>query len=199
MSGFGDPEGTFASLRTAAQPSDVAAYRTTPQFAVSLPKLAVMSLCTFGIYEVYWAYKQWDAQRRREQEELSPFWRAVFEPLWGFSLLPRLQRITAQYRVPATWSGSALATVYFVLHVFVRLPDPLWLVSLFSFVPLLIVQRSINALNREVAPDAPRNDSYSGLNVATIIVGGLLLLLAILGTLLLVGARAHAGGPSVAA
>jgi hypothetical protein len=184
MSQYGDPEGTFASLRTAAAPADVDAYRATPQFAVSLSKLVVMSLCTLGIYEVYWAYKQWDTYRRREQEDLSAFWRAIFAPIFAFSLLPRLQRVTATYGVPATWSGSALALAYFLINICWRLPGPFWLVSLFRFLPLLAVQRSINDLNTAVAPEAPRNDKYSGLNVAMIVIGGLVLLLAILGTLL---------------
>ena len=183
MAQYGDPEGTFSSIRTVAEPGDVATYRTTPQFAVSVGKFAVMSLCTFGFYELYWAYKHWDAVRRREQESLSPFWRAFFAPLWGFSLLPRLRQLTAVYRVPATWSGSGLALAYFLIHIAYRLPDPLWLISLLSFLPLLVVQRSVNELNRAVAPEAPRNDSYSGLNVVGIVLGGMIVLLAILGTL----------------
>jgi hypothetical protein len=55
MTQYGDPEGTFSSLRTAATQTDVASYRAAPQFAVSLSKLVVMSLCTFGLYELYWA------------------------------------------------------------------------------------------------------------------------------------------------
>lgn len=183
MAQYGDPEGTFSSIKTVAEPGDIAGYRTTPQFAVSVGKFAVMSLCTFGFYELYWAYKHWDAVRRREQESLSPFWRAFFAPLWGFSLLPRLQQLTAVYGVPATWSGSGLALAYFLLHIAYRLPGALWLVSLLSFLPLLVVQRSVNELNRAVAPEAPRNDSYSGLNVVGIVLGGTIILLAIVGTL----------------
>jgi len=183
MTDYGDPEGSFTSLRTAASPANVESYRANPQFAVSTSKFVVISLCSLGFYQLYWAYKHWDAQRRRDQEDLSPFWRAFFAPLWGFSLLPRLQRITAVYGAPATWSGSALALAYFLLGIAWRLPDPWWLVSILSFLPLLVVQRSINRLNALVAPDAPRNDSYSGLNVVLIVIGGLVLLLAILGTL----------------
>jgi hypothetical protein len=183
MNDYGDPEGAFTSLRTAASAANVDSYRANPQFAVSTSKFVVMSLCTLGFYQLYWAYKHWDAQRRREQEDLSPFWRAFFAPLWCFSLLPRLQRITAEYGAPATWSGSGLALAYFLLSLAWRLPDPWWLVSVLSFLPLLVVQRSINNLNAVVVPNAPRNDSYSGLNIVIIVIGGLLLLLAILGTL----------------
>ena len=184
MALYSDPEGTFSSVRTTAAPADLASYRATPQFAVSLGKLIVMSLCTFGLYDLYWAYKQWDAQRKREPENLSPFWRAFFAPLWGFSLFPRLQRITATYGVPATWSGTGLAVVYLLLGMMWRLPDPYWLLSMLDVIPILIAQRSINELNAAAAPDAPRNDSYSGLNVVMIVVGGALFLLALLGAFL---------------
>jgi hypothetical protein len=122
--------------------------------------------------------------RGREQEHLSPFWRAFFAPLWAFSLFPRLGRLAAIYGVPATWSGSGLALAYFLIHITWRLPDPYWLVSLLGFLPVLVAQRSVNGLNAEVAPDAPRNASYSGLNVVAIVIGGLLLVFAILGTIL---------------
>lgn len=174
----------ISSVRATATPADVDAYRTTPLFAVSLPKLAVMSVCTFGIYELYWCHKHWASERARERENLSPFWRAFFAPLWGFSLFPRIQRLTALHGVPATWSGTALALGFLFLNVLWRLPDPYWLLTLFTVVPLMFVQHSVNRLNAVVAPDAPRNDKYSGLNVLMIVIGGLLVLLAVLGAVL---------------
>ena len=173
----------FSSIRTTATVAEADAYRATPQFAVSLVKLVVMSLCTFGVYELYWCYKQWDAVRRREGETLSPFWRAFFAPLWGFSLFPEIQRLTAKHGVPATWSANGLAVAFLLLGAAWRLPDPYWLVSLLSFVPLLFVQRSVSALNAAVAPEADRNDRYSGLNVVAIVVGGIVLVAAIWATL----------------
>jgi len=184
MTQFGDPEGSFSSIRMTAEPADATAYHTTPQFAVSRAKLVVMSLCTLGLYEIYWAYKQWDAIRRREQESMMPFWRAIFAPLWGFSLFPRLQKLAASHGTDPGFSGSALALAYFIITVAWRLPDPWWLVSFFAWLPLLPVQRAVNELNATLAPEAPRNDSYSGLNILMIVVGGVLLVLAVLGTLM---------------
>jgi hypothetical protein len=184
MGQYGDPEGIFSSVRMAAAPADVDAYRTAPLFAVSPGKLVVMSLCTLGAYEVYWAYKQWDAERRREHEDLSPFWRALFAPLWGFSLFPRIVRLAVAHGVPPHWSASPIALSYLLLELTWRLPGDFWLVSLFSFVPVVIVQHSINKLNAAVAPEAPRNDRFTGGNIAAISIGGVLLLFAILGTLL---------------
>ena len=62
-----------------------------------------------------------------------------------------------------------------------RLPDPYWLVSYLSFLPLLVVQRAVNALSAAVAPAADRNDRYSGANVVIIVLGAILFVLVILG------------------
>ena len=172
------------SVRAVATPEEVEAYRTTPQFGVPVVKLAVLAVCSFGLYEIYWSYKQWDALRRRERERLSPFLRAFFAPLWGFSLFSRIQPLSAAHLVPVTWSSTGLGLAYLVIHVSWRLPDPYWLVSMLSFIPLLVVQHSINALNAAAAPEASRNDRYSAWNIVLIVVGGLFVLLAILGTLM---------------
>ena len=39
-------------------------------FPVSLLKFAMMSIVTFGLYEVHWFYKNWDFERSRTQERL---------------------------------------------------------------------------------------------------------------------------------
>lgn len=171
------------SLPPPATPAEIDAYRAAPHFAVSLSKLTVMSLFTLGLYEVYWCYKQWQAERQREHADLSPFWRAFFAPLWGFSLFPRIQGRAAKHGVTTSWSPTALALCFLLLNAAWRLPDPYWLVSIFSFVPLLFVQQSVNALNAAIAPEADRNDRYSGKNVFIIVVGAILLLLVILGAL----------------
>jgi len=171
-------------MMMAPTPEEAEAYRATPQFNVSLVKLVVMSLCTFGLYELYWCYQQWEAIRRREGENLSPFWRAFFGPLWSFKLFPRLQALTGKHGVPAGWSGGGLALGWLLIHALWRLPDPWWLASLLSFLPLLAVQQSINTLNAVAAPDADRNSSYSGKNVLIILLGSIFLLLVLWGTFL---------------
>jgi hypothetical protein len=185
MTHYGDPEGTFSSIRTTASGNETESYRATPQFAVSLGKLTVMSIVTIGMYDLYWAYKQWDAIQRRENEDLSPLWRAFFAPVWSFSLFPRIQKLAEMHRVPVNWSGGALAVIYLLLCATWRLPDPIWLImSLVTFLPILMVQRTINDLNAAVAPEAPRNGTYSGANIIWIFVGGVMVLLVLVGMLM---------------
>ena len=64
-------ESVTTSARTTAAPESIANYRAAPMFSVSQGKLAVMSVCTMGIYEWYWFLKQWDGERKREREDIS--------------------------------------------------------------------------------------------------------------------------------
>ena len=47
-------------------------------FPVSRLKLLVMSLVTFGLYEVFWFYKNWQLFKAATVRDISPFWRTVF-------------------------------------------------------------------------------------------------------------------------
>jgi len=77
-----------------------------------------------------------------------------------------------------------MAIAYFLLNVATRLPNPLWLIGLLSFLPLLAVQRTINEANARSTNPAPVNATYSGVNIAGFVLGGIFLLLAIVGALL---------------
>ena len=172
------------SIRNIATSTDAASYQDAPFFGVSLDKFIVMSICTFGIYDIYWCYHQWRAERRRGDSDVSPFWRAFFAPLWGFSLFSRVQDVAERHGVTATWSANGLGLAFLLLSISWRLPDPYWLVSVFAFLPLVPIQVTVNALNTAAAPSAPRNDKYSGLNVLGIVWGVILMALVVVGMLL---------------
>ncbi len=61
-------------------------------FATPPIKFVALSLCAFGMYEIYWSYKSWRFAKSRDGTEIMPFWRAVFYPLWHYSLLTELNK-----------------------------------------------------------------------------------------------------------
>lgn len=157
---------------------------TFPFFPVSTGKFVAMSLCTFGIYELYWYYKNWERVRARTGETLSPFWRAFFAPLWSFSLFRRVREYQDDGTSPISWSPGLLGTIYLVLIVSWRLPDPWWLVSLGTFVPILPVLNTTQAINARTTASESLNESVTGGNVVILVLGGLLLLFGVIGTFL---------------
>ena len=159
---------------------DRASYASSPYFAVSLPKLALMSVCTFGIYEFYWFYKHWRAVRDRAGEDLWPFWRALFMWFTCYFLFKRIKTTASAEAVPSRYSAGGAALIYVLLAIKTQglgtWDVVIFYVSFFSFVPLIFVQRAVNDLNQRVVPEANRNARFSLLNIIAILIGGSLLL-----------------------
>jgi len=53
---------------------------------------------------------------------------------------------------------------------------------LLSFIPLVVIQQRVNAINAACAPDVEINSRLSGLNIICIVLGGGALLLIVIGT-----------------
>ena len=151
-------------------------------FPVAPHKFIVLSVCTLNFYTLYWCYQNWRRIRERTGEHLSPFWRAVFQPIWLFSLFSRITGQAAERGVIVVWNSMLLGLGYLLICVAGTFPDPWWLVSLAGFIPFLPVVQTIQQLNDGDAATETRNEAYSGANVATILVGGVIVLLAVAGT-----------------
>lgn len=149
-------------------------------FPVATHKFVILSLCSFGIYELYWCYQQWARIRQSSGEELSPIWRTIFAPLCTFSLLSRIRAYAQGAGVAVGWSAGLLGLAFAILSVVWRLPSPWWLISHLSMLPLVPVVRTCAKINATVGNPEGLNSRYSVGNVCTVIGGGLLFLLAAL-------------------
>jgi len=155
-----------------------------PFFAVSVPKLAVLSLCSLGVYEIYWFYKNWQLIRARERSNIYPFPRAVFAVLFCYQCFARMRDYGTELEIAPPLAAGALAAGWIITTIAYKLPDPYSLVSLLSVVFLLPVQAHVNRINQALVPTHEPNASFSGWNWFLAIVGGCLLILAIIGTLM---------------
>ena len=151
-------------------------------FAASTLKLVLMSICTGGLYELYWFYKNWVLIKQRTNQHMMPFWRAAFAPLWAYSCFKHIATAAKDRNTSAPPAIGMLAVVYFVLQAVWRLPDPYWLISFFSFVPLMPANSAARLVNRTLAGDTYDNAKFSGWNWLGLVVGGLFLVLALIGT-----------------
>lgn len=157
---------------------------TFPLFPVANHKFILMTICSFGIYEVYWSYHNWKRISEASREMVSPLWRAIFCPLWGFSLFRRIDELAAAEGVATRWSPTLLATSYLILHMLWRAPDPWSWISMAAFLPMLPMQWTAQRINRQklgVVTEEP-NNRYSGQNIMLICIGGALFLLAFIDT-----------------
>jgi hypothetical protein len=161
-----------------APPEDITG--EPPFFAVSVAKLAVMSLCTFTLYEVYWFYKNWQRIADREQLSVWPLPRAIFAVLYCYPCFARI-RDHEDTRSDSRLHALPLALGFIITTLTWRLPDPWSWISLSSFLFLLPVQHYANRLNAEASPSHDRNSRFGAWTWVAVVVGGGLALLVIAG------------------
>ena len=149
-------------------------------FPVSPLKLVVMSTVTFGLYEVYWFYKNWKLiKQRTDSGGGMPFFRAFFCVFYCYSLFKEV-KIIATSRGLSSPSPGLIAIVWIVLTISWRLPDPYWLMCLVTPLVLVPIQKVVNNLNTVIAPNHNPNARFSGWNIAGIVVGGIFILLIVI-------------------
>lgn len=154
-----------------------------PFFAVSVSKLAVMSVCTMGLYQIYWFYRNWRSIKERDRSRIMPPLRSFFGILYCYPCFRRIRRETTEANL-ASFAAGPLATGWIISQLVSLSPSWIWLIWIPNFVFFIPVQKAANQLNAQVVPSHDRNDSITAANWAWIVVGGLLFLLALVGTFL---------------
>ena len=153
-------------------------------FAVSVMKLVVLSVCTLGLYQVFWLYKNWSLVRLRERSNILPVARAIFGYFFCYSLFARIrdeqQRLVDSKRLPA----MPLAVGWIVVTFLGALPNYWWPVGLASVSFIVPVQLAITRINTALVPDHDPNSRFTAVNWATIAIGSAMLVLAIIGSIL---------------
>jgi len=156
----------------------------TKFFSVSLSKLAIMSVCTMGLYELYWFYKNWIHIKNQQQSNIMPFWRAFFAPLWAYSAFKHIQGKVDEEKLGLSLNPVIFAIAYFVVTALWRLPDPLWLLSFLSFLLMVPANNATTKINEKQIENFQQNSSIKGWNWLAIVLGGALFILSLIGTFL---------------
>lgn len=119
-----------------------------------------MSILSFGIFNSYWMYKNWQFLKNRDNLDIMPFWRGIFGIFFIHSLLNKIEADKGLSEVErSNFSGSTLATIWVVLlissNLLSRLDDTntsgiASLISIFAGLCFLPVQVYINRVNNLV-------------------------------------------------
>ncbi len=153
-------------------------------FAVGPLNLIVLSLATFNLYQIWWLYKNWSHIKASTGLQMWPFWRAFFGPLWFFSLVARIRDRAEAEGLGPTLSPGLLGVLYLALSALIQLPDPWWLLGFLSFIPLVVVDKTAAAIEEKRGHDLSALRRWSVGNWLALALGGLLFLLALVGTFL---------------
>lgn len=110
-----------------------------------------------------------------------PFWRAHFAPIWAYSCFIEIKKSADEQGVKPLSNIGTLAVLYFILQVLWRLPDPYWLISFLSFMPMIPANSVAIAVVKKVAPNRGDNSVFSRWNWLGLVLGGMLFVAAIIG------------------
>uniref|UniRef100_Q0HZB8 DUF4234 domain-containing protein n=1 Tax=Shewanella sp. (strain MR-7) TaxID=60481 RepID=Q0HZB8_SHESR len=144
-----------------------------PLFHVSLAKLIIMFVATFGLYQIYWFYKQWQALKEYYDLDAWPIARCIFTVFFTHSLFVYVNEYIKEDNRNYRWNHSALATVYVLLVVVSSILNqieflPTFLILISIFIPLAVLYplyEAQKAINFALEPlDYEDNSSLTWLN-----------------------------------
>lgn len=139
-------------------------------FSVSPKKLVIMSVCTSGLYEVYWFYQNWCLIEEREKSDIMPVMRGLFSVFFCYSLFCKIRDTAKENNIPIFFQPALTATVWVLITILEGLPEPYGLIALTSSLNLLPVQRAINSINGKLVPTHDANQTFSKTNIAVILI-----------------------------
>lgn len=155
------------------------------QFSHIMPvwKFCTLYIFTAGIYQLPWAHKQWKFIKERENLNISAWFRSWFLPIFLYNLAQKVFALAEEQGYREKRSPFQVTLLYWVFCVLYRLPDPLWLLSLLAFLPLLTILKAINFYWEQQQPNMPVQENFTKREIVWIGFGVILWLLVIIGWL----------------
>jgi len=179
---------------------EVGKQNTLAFFPVSEGKLITLYILSFGLYGVYWFYKNWKLQQPKMDKKISPVSRAIFSIFFTHSLFNRINNsathleqkhqfnanILATFFVGAVIVGNFLDPVSMNVNVLQGLPSNAVIITslvifLLSAYPLAVAQATVNRINNDML--GYLNHKYSVWNYLLIALGIIFWLMLALGML----------------
>lgn len=145
-------------------------------------KFILLSVITLGIYELVWFYRNWKFLKKQRELKISPFWRTFFAPLFTISIAQHLQKYLREKNSPCDYSPVLVGVSYFGILFFSRiLQGPsYWLISFFTFIPMLPLVSSMNAYWQKEEKDLPLK-KFTWWQIILVILGIILSVLLVIG------------------
>jgi hypothetical protein len=117
-------------------------------------KFVLLSILTFGLYEIWWIYKSWRYFNERQNLGINSAIRTVFSGIYLIPLMNRIKRNSKDLNINVGYSSIFLFTGYLIFEIIGAVSDEFWLVSVFSFLFLL---KPYATLQKSLIKDSEEN------------------------------------------
>jgi tetratricopeptide (TPR) repeat protein len=150
-------------------------------FSVSAFKLIVMLVGTFGLYELYWLYKNWVFIKHKTGRDIFPFWRTVFSNIWIYSFFKYIKLFSLKARLKIRIYPGLWAIIYIVLSLIIYASDEV-LPSILLFLLIVRCNQILLNINSKLFPNFQNNTKFTISSYIALGIGGLIWLLIIYGS-----------------
>lgn len=151
-------------------------------------QFVLLALITFGIYEIYWFYRNWKHLKFHNNLDISPGWRTVglFVPILNIVLIYKqfknIRDFTKEAGCDIHLSPGWITVSYIALGLLANLPDPFWLLGFLGVVPLAVVQGVLNSYWEKEQSQLVVRKGLSGGQVALLVFGAIFWIIVLIGT-----------------
>lgn len=111
----GDPANLYAPPQ--AEVREIEAAAGDPFYVVARGKFLLLYFATIGLYQVYWFYRHWAAQRRHRGTRTVPVLRALFAIFFTHSLFQRIDASLDADGQAVRWHPRWAATAFVLLSL----------------------------------------------------------------------------------
>ena len=153
------------------QEADRSRFKTNMFFTASPLKLVLLSVFTFGYYEFYWFYRNWLLFKAQSGKRIWPAWRAVFAPIWAYSMFSKIYAAAAGHGLPVIGTAKILTACYIVFFLFHLLPDPFKMLAVLTVAPLFLANQAASLVNEAAVEDYRENSRFTVLNMIALFFG----------------------------
>ncbi|QNF31502.1 hypothetical protein HUW51_01715 [Adhaeribacter swui] len=153
------------------------------QYLISVPKFILLSILSFGLYEIWWVYKAWRFYQQKEDLDIMPAGRALFNLFFLYTLLKKIKNYANQKGVTTRYSVDLLFIGYLVSVFITKLPNGFGLLLGMSSVLFLIPPfKALNFAKRN-SPELTvlEQNYFSGRQIAVLVIGAMMWFVIIMG------------------
>jgi len=149
---------------------------------ISVNKFILLSIITFGLYELWWVYKSWCFFQYKDNSNIMPAVRTIFSVFYLIPLFMKIIRLSKKYEYNKDYYSGLLFVGYFIICLLARLPDPYFLISFFSFIFFIPPVKALNfAMENCDKFHVKEQKSFNVRQIFLLIIGGSLWVFLIIG------------------
>jgi hypothetical protein len=154
------------------------------QYIISLTSFIILSVITFGLYDLWWIYKSWRFFQQKYKWDIIPFWRTVFSILFLYNLFLCILDLAKQKNYPKNYHLGLIYCGFFAGNILAWLPKPYGMISILSFVFLIPPFKAFNfARQNSTEITVIEQNFFNTKQIVLLVLGTILWLLILFGGL----------------